>query len=244
MSWKTARVIGRQDWGPRLFSLVLDAAFEPHEPGQFASVALTVDGARTKRAYSFASAPGEPPEFYVVAVEGGVLSPALMKLCVGDALEVDARPHGFFVPSELPPSKNLWLFATGTGLGPYVAMVRDGRIFERHADIILVHSVREASHLGYREELENLAAADPRFTYLPTLTRESNAGMLSGRIDTLLERGKLESAANRPIEPASTHVMLCGNPAMLDAMRARLDARGMRRHRRREPGHVTSETYW
>ncbi len=239
-----ARVNARTEWAVGLVSLVLDAKLERYEPGQFFNLALSLKGERVKRAYSIASAKSSAPEFYLVAVSGGRLSPELVRLQVGDCLDIDTRPHGFFVLGGVPRAQELWLVATGTGLGPYLAMLRDGEVFSRYESVLLVHSVREASHLGYRSELEALALERPAFHYLPTLTREPIEGLLQGRFDAILASGELEEYARVPIGPERSHVLLCGNPGMLQTAQTQLEIRGLRKHRRREPGHVTSETYW
>ncbi|MBM4359930.1 MAG: ferredoxin--NADP reductase [Deltaproteobacteria bacterium] len=245
MGFVPCRVARRIDWcGPGLFSLVLDATPEPFEPGQFVNLALDLEGARVKRAYSLANLPGESIEVYVVAVPGGRLSPRLASLREGDPLEFDPRPHGFFVASEVPSSRELWMFATGTGLGPYLAMLRRGDVFARHETVVLVHSVREAAHLGYRAELERLAATIPSFRYLPTLTRAEHADLLHGRVTSVVASGELEARAGILLEPSRAHIMLCGNPTMLDDLGALLLERGLRKHRRRSPGHLTTEAYW
>jgi ferredoxin--NADP+ reductase len=246
MAFVSCRVARRIEWSkPSLVSLVLDAMAEPFAPGQFVNLALALEGERVKRAYSLANAPGSPIEVYVVAVSGGRLSPRLATLDVGDWLEFDPRPHGFFVASEFPESRDLWMIATGTGLGPYLAMLRHGDVFERHQRVVLVHSVREASHLGYRAELEALARGRSSFRYLPTITRGDDAGRsMTGRVTTLLASGELEQRAALALDPATSHVLLCGNPSMLDDVGASLATRGLRKHRRRAPGHVTTEAYW
>ncbi len=245
MTFVKGRVVARREWAARLWSLTFEAAAEPHEPGQFLNIGLTVDGQMVRRAYSLASAPGAPLELYLVVVPGGALTPALYRLAIGDELEVDPRPHGFFVPSELPAARDLWLIGTGTGLGPYLAMLRHGAIFERFERITLVHGVRDAGWFGYQGELEALERARPAgFRYLRALSRGEAAGALSGRITDLCARGELERAAERAFAADASHVMLCGNPEMIADMQRLLAERGLKKHRRREPGHVTVEKYW
>ena len=244
MSFAATRVIERVDWSEGLFSLTLDAEVEPYAPGQFFNLAVAIEGVRVKRAYSVVSTKDRPPEFYIVAIPGGKVSPVLDRLRVGDSLELDPRPHGFFVATEVPEARDLWMVASGTGLGPYIAMLREGSVFLRHEAIVLVHSVRTSAHLGYRRELEDIADARPAFHYLPTLTREHGATHLHGRVDAIVANGELERAAGLPIDAAHSHVMVCGNPAMLDSVKKALEERGLKKHRRRDPGQLSTETYW
>ncbi len=244
MSDVKGRVIARREWSEGLWSLVLDARIEPHEPGQFLNIGLRLDRQVVRRAYSLASPPGAPPEFYLVRVAGGALTPALYDLALGDEIEIDPHPQGFFVVSEVPAARDLWLVCTGTGLGPYLAMLRHGEVLRRFESVTLVHGVRGVRELGYRDELEALARADVRFRYLAVLSRESVDGMVHGRITAALDGGELERAAGRTLAPDSSQVMLCGNPAMIADMMARLGQRGLEKHRRRKPGHITVEKYW
>jgi ferredoxin--NADP+ reductase len=244
MSVVKGRVIGRRDWCDGLWSMFVDAPTAPHEPGQFLNIGLAIDGRPIRRAYSLASAPGAPLEFYLVRVAGGALTPVLHRLQPGDELDIDPRPHGFFVPSELPVARDLWLVASGTGLGPYMAMLREGGVLAKFERVLLVHGVRSFDHLGYKDELTELARSRPSFCYLPALSRDSQPDALHGRITTLLSQGGLERAAHVELNPSSSHVMLCGNPEMIVEMMVLLSERGLKKHRRREPGHITTEKYW
>jgi ferredoxin--NADP+ reductase len=244
VAFRECRVAERLEWAPGLVTLTLDRALDPHEPGQFVNLALDLDGERVKRAYSLANPSGAAAQIYLVAVDGGRLSPRLAALAPGDTLLADPRPHGFFVPSELPAPRELWMLATGTGLGPYLAMLRTGRVLDDHHAVVLVHSTREQRHLGHRAELEAIASREPRFRYVPVLTRAPADGLLRGRMQALLTSGELEAFAGLPLAPERSHAMLCGNPTMLEDVGAILAARGLVRHRRRSPGHLTTEAYW
>jgi len=244
VAFRECRVAERIEWAPGLVTLTLDATLEPHEPGQFVNLALGVDGERVKRAYSLANPPGTPAQLYLVSIAGGCLSPRLATLAPGAPLLADPRPYGFFVPSVLPAPRELWLLATGTGLGPYLAMLRSGLLLEQHRAVVLVHSAREERHLGHRAELEELASTSARFRYVPVVTRALGDGSRGARMQALLASGELESRAGITLAPDRSHVMLCGNPTMLADVGEALAARGLVKHRGRSPGHVTSEAYW
>jgi ferredoxin--NADP+ reductase len=245
MSWVKGRVTDRRDWDEGLCSLFVDAPLGSFRPGQFINVGLSLGGQRVRRAYSPASAPGAPLELYLVRVPGGALSPHLYRLQIGDELDVDTEAHGFFVLSELPRARDLWLLATGTGLGPYLAMLRDGAILDSFERVTLVHGVRRAAQLGYREELVALErSSSMKFRYLAATSRDESAQALHGRITSLYRSGELERAAACPLAPQVAHVMLCGNPDMISEMMTHLALKGLKKHRRREPGHITTEKYW
>jgi ferredoxin/flavodoxin---NADP+ reductase len=238
-----ARVLARTDWADGLWTMQIDVAPDASfRPGQFVNLALELDGEVVRRAYSLASPPGHPAEFYLVRVPGGAFTPRLYDKRIGDAVLCERAPHGFFTLEHVPPARDAWLLATGTGLGPFLSMIKSGELFTRFENVILVHGVRSSEHLGHRGELESIAAARPAFRYLPVTSREP--GPLPGRIPTLLLDGRLEGAAQLELSPAHSHVLLCGNPDMIrDATEALLQ-RGLKKHRKREPGHVTTERYW
>lgn len=239
MNWIPATVAGWREWAPGLRTLTLAAEPFDFAPGQFVNLALDHEGERVSRSYSLSSAPGAPLETFLVEVPGGALSPQLFALNEGDSLWLDPRPQGHFTLERVPKAEVLWLIATGTGLGPYVSMLRAGEAFERFARVVVVHGAREASHLAYREELAGLD-----LTWVGLVSREEPpAGALAGRVTGALERGELEAAAGAPLDERA-HALLCGNPAMIRDLRALLEARGLRRNRPRKPGHFTSEKYW
>jgi ferredoxin--NADP+ reductase len=243
--WVTATITGRHDWADGLWTLTLDRKVQPRAPGQWVNLALTIDGERVKRPYSVASAAGDPLEFYLLRVDGGALSPRLWQLAVGGEVEVEDQAYGFFTLEHVPVAQDLWLVASGTGLGPFMALVRDDATWERFEHVVLVHGVRHADDLGYRGELERLETErGGRLRYLRYVTREQARSCERERVTVALESGNLERSAGRALDPDSSHLMLCGNPAMIDDMQALLGTRGMRRHRSRKPGHITVESYW
>lgn len=242
-----ATVSRRVEWAPGLVTLELSANVDPFEPGQFVNLALGVDdGGLVRRPYSLASAPGAPPEILLTCVDGGALSPRLCALAVGDRVLVERRAQGFFTASWLPPAKDLWLIATGTGLGPYLSLLRSGVLWERFERVVVVHGVRWRSHLAHRAELCALAdARAPQLAYAPLVSREaSDAEVLGGRITAAVASGALEERVGLRLASDRSHVMLCGNPAMIEELGIVLAERGLDRHRARKPGHVTVEKYW
>ncbi|HYO97344.1 MAG TPA: ferredoxin--NADP reductase [Polyangiaceae bacterium] len=240
------RITARHDWAPGLMTLTIEAEVEPFSPGQFLNLALQPEGQLVRRSYSIASAPGAPLQFLLAQVPRGELTPALFALSEADRVLVEPKPQGFFTLQWVPDARQLWMIATGTGLAPYLSMLRADEVWQRFSDLVLVHCVREAAQLAHAAELAALAAQHRgQLRVLPVVSREPTApGVLHGRITSLLSDGELERNAALQLSAERSHVMLCGNPAMIDDMLERLEARGLRKHRVRRPGHVTIERYW
>ncbi len=245
-AWLDGLVSDRQDWADGLMTLRIDAEIEPFRAGQWLNLGLRVDGELVRRAYSLASAPGSPPEFYLTRVSTGSFTPRLFDLELGDEIAVERQPQGFFTLEYVPDVEELWMVATGTGLGPFIAMLRTNEPWERFKRIVLVHGVRTVEHLSYREELEERSKShDARLTWVPVVSREPDApSVVHGRVTSSLQDGELEKAAGLTLSPERSHVMLCGNPEMIADMTKLLEQREMRRHRKRRPGHISSENYW
>lgn len=238
-SWLSTQVVENRHWTDMLFSLRVQGAQVGFRAGQFVRIALDIEGERVARAFSFVNPPQDPVlEFYGIVVPEGPLSPRLARLQPGDTLYVAPNPAGFLVLSEVPQAETLWLVATGTGLAPFLSILRTEELWQRFANVVLVHAVRHANELTYRDVI-----AGTRARYVSFVSREAHAGSLAGRIPAAVRDGRLESAAGTPIDQRS-HFMLCGNPQMLDDMRQALAARGLRKHRRRTPGHITVESFW
>jgi ferredoxin--NADP+ reductase len=238
--WLTGRVVENRHWTENLFSLRVEGAQPKFQAGQFVRIALDIDGERIARAFSFVNPPDDPTlEFYGVVVPQGPLSPRLNRLKAGDALYVAPNPAGFLILSEIPDAETLWLISTGTGLAPFLSILRTETPWRRFRNVVVVHAVRWAKELAYRDVIGATPAR-----YVQVVSREAAAGALAGRIPAAIADGRLEAAAGVKLAPETSHVMLCGNPEMLKDTQAVLAARGMRKHRRRTPGHITVESFW
>jgi ferredoxin/flavodoxin---NADP+ reductase len=244
-AWLTGRVIENRMWTETLFSLRVECPQLRFEAGQFVRIALDIEGERIAKPFSFVNPPEDPVlEFYGVIVPEGPLSPRLARLKAGDALYVADNPAGWLIVSELPAAEDLWLVATGTGIAPFLSMLRTAAPWQRYRRVILVHGVRSANELVYRDLIEHVSRAWPgRLSYVRFISREKHPGALEGRIPAAVADGRLE-AAGAPISPERSQFMLCGNPAMLKDMAAALTARGLKKHRRRSPGQITVESFW
>ena len=204
------------------------------ESGHFVMVGLEVDGKPLMRAYSIASAHyAEELEFFSIKVANGPLTSRLQHLQVGDPVLIGRKPTGTLVLSDLLPGKNLYLFATGTGLAPFMSIIRDPDTYERFEKVVLVHGVRIGSELAYATFIDQeLPHHDylgeqvrDKLIYYPTVTREAFRNQ--GRLTTLIENGKLTSDIGLPaLNPETDRAMICGGPAMLKDLRVVLDAQG------------------
>ena len=245
-AWIEGTVASQTRWSDRLLSLKVEAPAVPFEAGQFARLALDIGGERIARPYSFVNAPGAAPlEFYYAIVGQGPLSPRLAKLAAGDRVYVAPNPAGFLVLSEVPDAANLWLLSTGTGIGPFLSILSTSTPWQRFRRVVLVHAARHAAELVYGDVLAAIAVRYPeQFALVRVTSRERADDALQGRIPALVEDGSLEAGATCGLSAADSQVMLCGNPDMVKDTTAVLAGRGMKKHRRRSPGHITVENYW
>lgn len=238
--------------GLALFWFAPDSGVTPaFEPGQFTNLGLHQSGEERmlKRAFSIASAPdpAQPHEVYIRLVDGGRFTTPLWKMAAGEKLWMDTRVFGHFTLAEVPPEKDLILIGSGTGVAPYVSMLRKYAGTGRWRRCVMIESVRVQDELGYRSELAELAARVRDFVYLPTLTREpagSDWRGARGRVQDLLEPAAFERATGVALAAESCKVFLCGNPAMIEAVGGLLSERGFLPHRKRAPGQIHTETYW
>jgi ferredoxin/flavodoxin---NADP+ reductase len=245
-TWHSGRVIENRHWTDALFSLRVEAPRLTYQAGQFVRIALDIGGERVARPFSFVNPPQDPVlEFYGIVVPVGPLSPRLATLRAGDTLHVASNPAGFLVLAEVPDAERLWLLSTGTGIAPFLSILRTEAPWQRFREVVLVHAVRHTRELTYREVISGMQREKgSRLRYVSFVSREAAPGSLAGRIPAALRDGRLEAAARLALSAASSQVLLCGNPEMLKATGAALAERGMRKHRRRAPGHVTSESFW
>ncbi|QIK37841.1 ferredoxin--NADP reductase [Caldichromatium japonicum] len=243
--WVKAQVVGKHRWNEGLHSLQFES--EPIEfvAGQFIKVALEIAGERIGRPYSLVNPPGQQPiEIFFNEISEGPLTPRLSALEPGDPVWLTRKASGVFTLETVQPASTLWLLATGTGLGVYLSILRTPdpwRLFER---VILVHGVRHGADLAYGECLDAVGAQYPgRLLRLNAVSREPWPGAFAGRITEFLTSSALEQQAGTLIDPQTSHVMLCGNSAMIKDIKAILEARGLKRHRRDAPGQYTTEQY-
>lgn len=245
-NWLDGKVIEKHQWSERLFSLRIDASLGEFKAGQFVRVALDIDGEQVVRAYSLVNAPHEDTlEIYFNVVTDGLLTKGLAALKKGDVIKVADNPMGYLTIDEVPDVQNLWLLATGTGIGPFLSSLKTDEPWQRFKKIILVHSVRLSGDLTYTDTIHRLQDEHPdQMRFVSLVTRENVEGSINTRVTTAIESGELEKYAGVTLSPDTSHIMLCGNPDMITSVIDLLSARGMRKHKRREPGHIVTEKYF
>lgn len=243
--WVKGRVVARHEWNTGLYSMRIEAPIDDFRAGQYIKVAMDIEGERVGRPYSLVNAPGAGPlEIFFNEVPEGPLTPRLSDLAVGDALWVSARAGGVFTLEAVPSTETLWMLATGTALGVYLSMLGTSEPWERFERVVLVHGVRQAADLAYSEVIRSLAAQHgERFVFVPLVSRERHAEGLGGRITERIADGSLEAHVGVRIDTEHSHLMLCGNSAMIKDVKALLEARGLRRNSRHSPGHYSTEQY-
>ena len=237
-------------WTESLFSFTTtrDAGFR-FQNGQFAMIGLEVAGRPLLRAYSLASANYEENlEFFSIKVPDGPLTSRLQHLKEGDRILVNGKPTGTLILDNLLPGRHLYLLSTGTGLAPFLSIIKDPEAYERFERVVIVHGCRWARELAYGEFIANELPNDEllgkyvrrQLVYYPTVTREPFRH--EGRISLLLASGKLTSDLGLPpIDPASDRFMLCGSTAMLFDICTILEERGFEEADRGEPGDYVIE---
>jgi ferredoxin/flavodoxin---NADP+ reductase len=262
-----AVVIGRESINPQLLVLRVksESPLFDFKPGQFAVLGLLgreprlaeADGEPApldpdkliRRAYSIASASLERryAEFYLTLVSSGQLTPRLFALAYGGRLFMGPKASGIFTLDRVAPGKALILVATGTGLAPYMSMLRTLLVADAERRCVVLHGARYSWDLGYRAELESLARLRDNLTYIPSITRPEADRHFQGRIgriQTLIETGVIEEESGVPLDPAVADIFLCGNPDMIVAAKAFLQARGFQVGHGKQFGTLHIEEYW
>ncbi len=244
-------VLSVHHWTDRLFSFTTtrDQALR-FSNGHFTMIGLRQEnGKPLLRAYSIASANYEEHlEFLSIKVQDGPLTSKLQHIQVGDKIIVGKKPTGTLLIDYLLPGKNLYLLGTGTGVAPFLSVIRDPATYEKFEKVVLVHGVRQVAELAYQDfithelpEHEFLGEMiSAQLLYYPTVTREPFRNQ--GRVTTLIETGKLEADLGLPtMDPLTDRVMICGSPELNKDMRGLLNARGFTEGSTTTPGDYVVE---
>jgi ferredoxin--NADP+ reductase len=250
--WTTERVLSIRYWTPTLVT-VRTTRYRGFRftPGHYTRLGLGAADDIVWRPFSLASATYDDfLEFIAVLVPGGAFSEQIKHLRAGDRLRVDKASYGFLTVDQLARGRDLWMLASGTGLGPFLSILQDPAVWRNHERLIVAHSVRHSSELAWRDEIADIpkrelfADAKSTLTYLPVVTREPGETLLAERIPLLLADGRLEAAAATPLDVAASRVLVCGNPEMTRELRQFLTTRGFATNRRGVPGQMAFEKYW
>lgn len=243
MSVLTTRVVSAQLVAPNVINLKLakPSGFS-WKTGEFARIGLRIGSEDVFRAYSIASpAEADTIDFFIAHVKGGTLSPRMNSLKIGDSVLLDSDVGGMLLPDRLEKGgKDLWMFASGTGVAPFMAILRDDAIVNAYEHLIIVHGVRTWAETEY---VARLVRRHPKLQVFACVTREKGA-ILSKRIPEALTDGSLEQLAAISIEKSHSRVMLCGNPAMVKSVREILKSRHLVTPRQGTPGQMLVENFW
>ncbi len=242
-----------------IFQIRPDAGVPDFKPGQYVALGLLGSAARDpsfpaeihpppapdkliKRAYSIGSSPDvrEYVEFYIAIAEQGALTARLALVQEGDRIYMAPKITGTFTTCDVAGDHNLILVSTGTGIAPYMSMLRHPAVWTPGRHITLLHGVRHASDLAYRDELLALAQSRPAdFTYKATISRNDPSWQGErGYVQKFFEPGQIA------LNPELDHVFICGNPAMIDELQTMLEKKDFRLHTKRNPGNLHLEKYW
>ena len=244
------RVLSVHHWTDRLFSFTTtrDPGLR-FSNGHFTMIGLKVDNKPLLRAYSIVSPNWEEHlEFFSIKVPNGPLTTRLQNIQVGDTIIVGKKPTGTLVTDYLLPGKNLYLIGTGTGLAPWLSIIRDPDTYERYEKVIVVHGVRHVADLAYQEMLEKDLfeheilgdIIKDKLIYYPTVTREPFRNQ--GRISDQIENGTFpQNIGLPPLNRETDRVMLCGSPEMLDTLKHMFEARGFNEGNTTTPGDFVIE---
>ena len=244
------RVLSVHHWTDKLFTFTTtrDPALR-FSNGHFTMIGLKVNDKPLLRAYSIVSANYEEHlEFLSIKVPDGPLTSRLQHIKVGDSIIVGKKPTGTLLIDYLLPGKRLYLLSTGTGLAPFMSVIRDPATYEAFEQVILVHGVRQADELAYHDlVLDHLPKHEflgemiqKQLLYYPTVTRESYRNM--GRVTDLMESGKMFEDLKLPnLDVANDRVMICGSPHMLKDLKHMLETRGFKEGTTSTPGDFVVE---
>lgn len=202
------------------------------------------------RAYSVASSPyDEFIEFFSVVIPEGEFTSKVNHIQVGDSLLLNTMPFGYLTLAryQLPLPNDLWLLATGTGLAPFLSILKTIEVWQQYQRIILVYSARTSQELAYQAEIDAIKSIygdnGAAFVFLPIVTREADYAGEKARIPNLILSGKLTELVGQKLDKERSHVMLCGNPQMVEDTKEALKSIGLTMNRRGE-GNIAVENYW
>jgi ferredoxin--NADP+ reductase len=240
MAYSEQRVTSVRKWSEKTFSFTTTKPEDFHfNNGEFVTIGLRAEGKLIARAYSIVSTNAvNHLEFLSIFVPDGPLTSRLVHIREGDSVWINNKTTGSLTLNYVQPGRNLYLLATGTGLSPFMSLIRDSLTYEAYEKVILVHTVRTVRELAYKKEIEALSGDALR--YVPTVTREPFETQSRG--SNLFTSGELFTRLGLPkADPGQDRVMLCGNPHMNREMTAYLEEQGWTMTTYRGVGNFTVE---
>lgn len=247
ITWLEGKIIEKKQWCADLYSLKIKTESLNFVAGQFVNIGLDYNDAKIQKPYSLVNSPNDEfLEIHLNTVKDGTFSPLLTGLAVGDTIYVSDKPNGLLTLKEVPEkATDLWLFATGTGIGPFISILNTDEPWSRFERIMLCYSAKTAEEMAYREDFKILQKRYPdKFHFVPFITRQVSTDAIHSRITTFLRSGALECHIGTALTPEDSHVMLCGNSAMITEVSELLQEKGLQLHSRREAGQISTEKYF
>jgi len=243
----TETVTHVRHWSDKTFSFRTTRSFpNKFENGEFAMIGIEHEGKKLMRAYSFASANHEDYlEFLSIKIQDGPLTSKLQHIKEGDQVLVNDKSTGTLVIDYLLPGRNLYLVATGTGLAPFMAIIKDLRTYERFDKVVLTHTVQYENELAYRDELETFneswhEVTQGKFRYFNTLTQQE--WPRQGRITQWIKDGNLfHTTTNQKLEPEFDRFMICGSQGLNTDLIEHFESLGMQEGNTSIPGQFVIE---
>ncbi|MCW5197438.1 FAD-binding oxidoreductase [Buchnera aphidicola] len=247
--WVKAQITQIQLWKKNLLYISLKASIDKFIAGQFSKIRIENPYTNTKiqRAYSFVNPPtSNKIEFFITLIKKGQMSQKLLQLKKKQNILISKKSYGFFTLKEILPSKILWMFSTGTAIGPYLSILQEKKDTKKFEKIILVHSVRYFSDLKYLHFIQNIKKIyQKKLIVIITISRERKKNFYYGRIQKLLLNNTLEKNISINMNKENSNIMLCGNPNMVeDLFKILVKKKNMTKNLRKKPGNITRENYW
>lgn len=247
ITWQAGKVVEKKKWCDDLYSIKIKTDPLSFKAGQFANIGIDTDDGIVYRPYSLVNNPDEDIlEVHFNTVKTGRFSPLLTGLNIDSAISVANRAGGLLTLDQVPEERTeIWFCATGTGIGPFISILRHPDVWQRFDKVIVCYATKTEADMAYRDELDALKTQYPKqFRLASFITREETDNAIHGRYTTYLEAGKLEPYVGTDFDTTSSHVMLCGSSAMIEDMTKLLEQKGLRRHSRQVPGHIAIEKYF
>ena len=245
IQWQDATVVSKHQWDTDLYSLTIHCE-QPvtFKPGQFLNIGLQHNNETLYRPYSLVNTPDqENLTIHFNAVRGGKFSPLLAQLSAGDNVLVPAKGGGLLTLDATPKRRQLWLCATGTGIGPFLSLLRSQALWQTFEQIIVCYATKTRDGMAYFDELANYRTQYPKqYHFLPYTTQQSADDSQQQRFTTALINGDLDRLF--PINAKDSHFMLCGNSAMINEMSDLLTEKGLSPHSRLQAGNISIEKYF
>lgn len=243
-------VLSVKRWTNHLFSFALTRpAHFRFTAGQFARIGIRIGDELIFRAYSVVSSPFDGTlEFFSIVVPNGAFTSNLQHLQVGTQIYLEKIPYGFLILAryQQPIPQDLWLLATGTGVAPFISILQDFDTWQKYQTIVLAYSVRSQEELAYVERIKRIpelfSEGNTTFHFLPIITRDLSA-KFNQRLPELISSGQLEKHVHLNLNIETSHIMLCGNPQMIEDTKEALKSRGLVMNRR-GVGNIAVENYW